>query len=114
MPITAKLSRKFYDTFGEDVVNELVEWFNMVDATYHSGLRELNEFNFGRFRAEMVQQIATLRAEMIHEISAADGKWERRFAELKSDMAQLRADLIKWMFVFWATTALGVIGLIKF
>jgi hypothetical protein len=28
MPVTAKLSRKFYETFGDDVVNELVEWFN--------------------------------------------------------------------------------------
>jgi hypothetical protein len=24
MPVTAKLSRKFYDTFGDDIANELV------------------------------------------------------------------------------------------
>ena len=118
MPITVKLSRKFYDTFGEDVVNELVEWFNVIDATYHNNLRELNELNFSRFRAEMSQQLSSRLGEL-------DAKWERRFAEmenrmvrleegLRSEMNKLRADLVKWMFIFWATTALGVIGLIRF
>ena len=43
MPVTAKLSRKFYERLGDDITNELVDWFNMVDATYRSELRELNE-----------------------------------------------------------------------
>jgi hypothetical protein len=33
MPVTARLSKAFYDQLGEGVANELVEWFNMVDAT---------------------------------------------------------------------------------
>jgi hypothetical protein len=28
-----------------------VDWFNAVDATYRSDLRELNELNFSRFDA---------------------------------------------------------------
>ena len=28
MPVTAKPSRKFYETFGDEITNELVEWFN--------------------------------------------------------------------------------------
>ena len=91
MPVTAKLSRKFYETFGDDIANELVEWFNQVDATYRSDLRELNELNFARFDAKLRQRIADLRSE-----------------------------LIKWMFLFWvgnvATTigvAVAVIGLVR-
>ena len=38
VPVTAKLSRKFYEKFGDDIANELVEWFNMVDATYRAFL----------------------------------------------------------------------------
>ena len=30
MPVTAKLSRQFYEKFGDDITNELVEWFNKV------------------------------------------------------------------------------------
>jgi len=60
-----------------------VNWFNAVDATYRADLRELNELNFARF----------------------DAKLEQRLAQVKSD-------LVKWMFVFWAPTALGVVSLL--
>ena len=83
MPVTAKLSRKFYDQFGEEVTNELVDWLNTVDATYRSDLRESNELNFVRF----------------------DAKLEQRLAQVKSD-------LVKWMFAFWAPTALAVVALL--
>ena len=94
MPVTAKLSKKFYETFGEDVTNELVNWFNDVDATYRGDLRELNELNFARFDAKLEQRLAELKAELRAEIQA------------------VRADLVKWMFVFWAPTALAVVGLL--
>jgi hypothetical protein len=82
VPVTAKPSKRFYDVLGEDVANELVEWFNAVDLTYRSDLRELNELNFARF----------------------DAKLEQRLAEL-------RLDLLRWMFGFWATTMLTLAGL---
>ena len=83
MPVTARLSRKFYETFGEDVTNELVDWFNSVDTTYRGDLRELSDLQYARF----------------------DAKLEQRLAELKSD-------LVKWMFAFWAPTALAVVALL--
>ena len=40
MPVTAKLSRKFYERFGDDIANELVDWFNrwmrLTDLSYVS------------------------------------------------------------------------------
>ncbi len=96
MPVTAKLSRSFYEKLGDDVANELVEWFNLVDATYRAELKELNELNFARFDAKLEQRVAELRQEM------------------KVGFADLRADLVKWMFLFWVGTALTVIGVVKF
>ena len=93
MPVTAKLSQSFYNKLGDDVANELVEWFNSVDATYRSDLREINELNFARFDAKLELRLAELRTE------------------LRTDIAALRAELIKWSFVFFATAALAVIGL---
>lgn len=75
MPLTAKLSRKFYERLGDDVVNELVGLLNQVDATYRSELREQNELNFARFESKLEQRIAELRAEM-----------DKRFAELRIEM----------------------------
>ena len=68
---------------GEDVANELVDWFNAVDQTYRTDLRELNELNFSRF----------------------DAKLEQRLAELQ-------AALQRWMFGFWISAFLGIAGLL--
>lgn len=83
MPVTVKLSQKFYETFGDDLTNELVNWFNAVDATYRTELRELNELNFARFDAKVEQRLA-----------------------------QLKTELVKWMFLFWAGTTLTMVGLL--
>jgi hypothetical protein len=64
VPVTAKLSKRFYDVLGEDVANDLVEWFNAVDLAYRTDLRELNELNFARFDAKLEQRLAELRAEL--------------------------------------------------
>lgn len=97
MPVTAKLSKRFYDVLGEDVANELVdracpersEGFNAVDLTYRADLRDLNELNFARF----------------------DAKLEQRMAELRAELHGLRADLLRWMFGFWISTVLTLGGL---
>ena len=64
VPVTAKLSKRFYDVLGEDVANELVDWFNSVDLTYRADLRELNELNYARFEAKLEQRLAELRADL--------------------------------------------------
>ena len=81
MPVTAKLSREFYDKFGDKIADELVNWFNQVDATYRSDLRELNELNFARFDAKLEQRLSELRTEIMQRFAESDAKWERRFAE---------------------------------
>ena len=48
MPVFAKLSKAFYDKLGEEVVNELVDWLNAVDARfredYYDRLRLYNSW----------------------------------------------------------------------
>jgi len=110
VPVTAKLSRKFYEKLGDEVANELVEWFNLVDATYRSDLRELNELNFARFDAKVEQRVAELRAEMQAGFARADANIDQR-------LAQLEARLTRRLFSFWiaqaATTAGLVLGVVK-
>jgi hypothetical protein len=128
MPVTARLSKRFYDTFGEELAQEMVDWFNQVDATYRADLRELNELNFARFDAKLEQRLAELRAEFRTEISklrcelrAEIGKLRAEISELRgefrteigrlqaeyrTDLAAAKADVIRWMFLFW----LGTVG----
>ncbi len=105
MPVTAKLSRKFYEKLGDDVANELVEWFNLVDATYRSDLRELNELNFARFDAKLEQRVAELRAEMHAGFAMVYAKLDQRLAELETR-------LTKRMFAFWIAQAATTVGLV--
>ncbi|MBI4541397.1 MAG: hypothetical protein HY705_00015 [Gemmatimonadetes bacterium] len=104
MPVTAKLSRKFYETFGDEIANEFVEWFNQVDATYRTDLRTLADDYYARFDAKLEQRLAETKAELRQEIVALR-------QDLHTGLANLRADLLKWMFLFWATTALALLGL---
>jgi hypothetical protein len=83
---TANLSKKFYDTLGEDVANELVDWFNQVDATYRTDLRELNELNFARFDAKLEQRLAESDARMAKRFAESEVNMERRFAEYDAKM----------------------------
>jgi len=126
VPVTAKLSRKFYDRLGDEIATELVDWFNAVDAAYRADLERLNELNFQRFDAKVEQRFAEADAKVERRFAQFEVKWEQRFAglevkvekgfaELRSEfhreLATVRADLTKWAFVFWMPTALAVLGL---
>src|SRR5687768_8574761 len=116
VPVTAKLSKRFYDVLGEDIANELVDWFNAVDLTYRTDLRELNELNFARFDAKLEQRLAELRAEFRTELHTelqtvraeiAEFRAELR-AELRTGLQEgntalerVRGELLRWMFGFW-------------
>lgn len=140
MPVTARLSKLFYDRLGEEVTAELVEWFNNVDATYRADLRELNELNFARFDAKLEQRVNALDSKLEQRLAALDSKLEQRLAVLESKfeqkltvleskfeqrltdtISQLRTELsdkigdtkvslLRWMFGFWVGTALVILG----
>ena len=112
MPVTARLSKLFYERLGEEVANELVDWFNAVDATYRGDLRELNELNFARFDAKMEQRLAELHAKLDSRIDRVEGKFEQLRSDVRAQLAEQRAELLKWMFVFWAGTVVPLAGLI--
>jgi hypothetical protein len=108
MPVTAKFSEEFYERLGHRVADELVDWFNQVDATYRSEFRDLFDTRFAHLEAKLDQRFA----ELDRRFAEQDTRWERRFGELRAEVAAQKAELIKWMFGFWAPTAVGVIALL--
>ncbi len=117
MPVTAQLSKAFYERLGEEVANELVDWFNQVDATYRSDLRELNELNFARFDAKLEQRIAELRSTLREEMAALGSTLREEIAKVRTDTQReihgAETRLLKWMFVSWATTIGTLITLLR-
>ena len=94
MPVTARLSRGFYERFGDDLTNELVEWFNAVDATYRADLMRVNELNFARFDAKVEQRFEAFRVALEGRLSALEGRagrFEGRFGALEGRFERLEA-----------------------
>ena len=95
MPVTAKLSGKFYERFGDEIANELVEWFNAVDSTYQTQLKSLNDLNLERIDS----RFDAFESRM----NAFESRMEARFEKFRSEMAL-------WMFAFWSATVIPLIG----
>lgn len=129
MPITAKLSREFYERFGDKVVNEMVDLFNRIDDAARSDLRLFNEQNALRFEAKLDQRTAELRAE-IEKLGARFDSLERDLKarievhekHIALQMNGLAADLkttleksihahTRWIVAMWATVIASQIGL---
>ena len=93
MPITAKLSRKLYETFGDEAAGDMVDWMHQVDAQ-RVELRELAELHFARFETRLAQVEATI------------------VGRLEAKIEQRTADLMKWSFMFWvgAVAAIAVLA----
>jgi CRP-like cAMP-binding protein len=112
VPITAKLSKAFYERLGDAAANELVGWLNAVDTDYRSQLRELNELNFARFDAKVEQRFAQADAKMERRFAEYDVKLERRFAQLDVRFAQFETRLTTRMFVFYTGQTVALAALI--
>ena len=118
MPVTVKLSRRFYDTFGDELANELVGLFNQVDATYRSEIREMFDYGFARLDAKLEQRLAESTALGDRRIAELTATMERRLAELRSELivmferrlAETQTRILAWNFAFWITTLLAIAG----
>ena len=90
----------------------MVNWFNQVDDTYRTELRELNELNFARFDAKLEQRVTQSEARLEQRIVEVKAELRQEMAQLRTDLADLRANLIKWMFIFWMGQAGLTVGLV--
>jgi hypothetical protein len=93
MPVTAKLSRLFYERLGEQITNELVEWFNAVDLTYRTDLRDINELNYARFSEGVGARFAAQDARIDKMFAEFEVRMEKRFAEFEVRMEKRFAEM---------------------
>lgn len=123
MPVAIKLSKRFYDTFGQEVTNELVDALNAVDTSYRAEFRELFSAHFGQLRAEMERLAAQLRGEMNQlgtelrgemkqlelrldaRIDRLEGRMTAFEQKLSGDLKAMKSHLVAWMVGLWFATA---------
>jgi hypothetical protein len=120
----ARLSRAFYEKFGDDLTDELVNCLNSIEGSYRAELRDLFDAQFGRFEEKLERRLAETTALLRSEIASAkeELRTEMRaeMGSLRTDVGSLRADLngvkerlgmLKWSFAVWVPVTLGVIDL---
>ena len=112
MPVTARLSRKFYERFGDEIAGEFVDWFNAVDTTYQQQLRDLNDLNWERFKAELHSAIATSEGRSADKLTLLEMHLTEKVAQLEVRMEHRFSNLMKWMFIYWSGTILSLGGIL--
>lgn len=89
---------RLYDTlkshFGEADARQFIEHLGALTRETRGAL--VAKAALAELRANLEKQIANLRTEF------------------KTDIAEVKSDLIKWMFLFWIGQVAAVFGLIKF
>jgi|ERR1017187_179655 hypothetical protein len=132
MTIAAILSRKLYETLGDEAAEAMVDWMQGVN-TQRTELRELNDLSFARIDARFAEadakldvrfaevnarfaevsakidaRFAEITAKVDLRTAALDGRIDTVKAELGEKIATRYGDLLKWSFVFWATTIIAL------
>ncbi len=117
LPVTAKFSEEFYERLGHGVADELVDWFNTVDATYRSDFRELFQTHFTAFDAKLEQRIGEVRSELREEIAGLETRLREEIAGLETrlrvDMHGMESRLTRWMVATWVGTIGTMIALLR-
>ena len=68
MPL-AKLSRAFYDKFGDALTDELVNCLNSIEGSYRAELRDLFDGQVGRFEDKLERRLGESRGGVTAEMA---------------------------------------------
>jgi hypothetical protein len=108
MPV-AKLSREFYEKFGDKLTDELVTCLNAIELSYRAELRDLFDAHFGRFEEKLERRLSETKEELRREIASLGAD----LTSVKADLGSVKdkLGLLKWNFAVWVPVTLAVIGL---
>jgi hypothetical protein len=111
MPVTPNLLLKLRKALGDEGANDLVTWVDQATARELGHNREMAELHYGRFDARLEQRLAELRTELDARIGSVRADLQTRIDRVDTRIESVRADLIKWMFIFWVGTIVPLAGL---
>ncbi len=75
---------------------------NQIKIAQLEEMERMNGCTFEKFQQELLHT----RELLVNQIERSE---ERLRTEFDKKFAEQRADLIKWMFIFWSTTILSIV-----
>src|SRR2546430_5693701 len=106
MPV-AKLSREFYEKFGDKLTDELVNCLNSIEGSYRAELRDLFAAHFARFEERLERRLMDSKTEL----GAAKAELGIKIEQLRVELHSTKVDMLKWSVGLWVPVTLVVIGL---
>ncbi|MBF0458779.1 MAG: DUF1640 domain-containing protein [Nitrospirae bacterium] len=89
------------EKLGEEASEALVEVFNKVEP------------DSSKIKAELSKELVT-KADLSVEIAKVNERITEEAGELRVEIANVKADIIKWMFLFWIGQTAVTVALFKF
>jgi hypothetical protein len=112
VPVTARLSKLFYERLGEEIANELVEWFNSLDATYKAELRDLIETRFARLEAILDGRFGEFGGRFDSKLAEQSARFDTQLAEVREFVARRLGEQTRWYYVAWAIQMAGIVTIL--
>jgi hypothetical protein len=95
MAIPARLSKKLRQSLGDDTGGDLVTWLDEMRAEHE----------------ERMSRIEAMEARLVQRMDDRFAKVDHEIAGLQVAIADSKAELMKWMLLFW-TGAVGAIAVL--
>jgi hypothetical protein len=67
-----------------------------------------------RFERRLTEQVSALRLELHDGLGAVRQEFRQEFATIRHEMANLKADILKWSFLFWIGQVATMAALLSF
>ncbi len=101
----------------DEGVESLIELFNKSEEKTKEDVIALSGEKFERRLSEEISgvrsDIAILEGKLEARISEVKVKLKEETSKLRVEMASFKAEIIKWMFLFWVGQLACIAGLIK-
>lgn len=107
------------DKLGAEAAQALVELLNQASQRTRDDVVSIAAERFqrrlaeeiGKLRTDLLAEIASVRAELGSQIGSVRAELGSQIGSVRAELAGAKADLIRWVFVFWAGQAVLVVGL---
>jgi DNA anti-recombination protein RmuC len=110
---------QYYLRFDARLEQRFAEANARMDQLFAQANARMDQL-FAQVNARLEQRLAETKAELRAEIGGLRNEMHAGFASLRAEMALQRSDMIKWMFTFWAGSAVttvatvwGLVSLLK-
>ena len=74
--------------------------------------RDIVEFVEEKFERRLSEEISRLEVRLSEKIAGLDAKLSQRIANSDNKMNSVKAELIKWMLIFWAGQVAVIVGIL--